>query len=124
MFRNSNFWRIISICLGIFLITSILLNSLSIYKVPQKITLFMLGTLISIGIGNSIMNPRTSIIRLSAKEEKRFQNRQIIVGFVLSSLFCIILIVEELRESPLIWLLFPIIMLPFFLIFYKKKKHE
>jgi len=115
MSRKTNIWRIVSITLGILLAASVFVNISGLFQVPQQMTLFMTGALISIGVGYSILNPDASLSRLDATEESRFRGREFAVACVTSILLGLTMIVEEVRNSPLIWLFLPIIALPGFL---------
>jgi hypothetical protein len=115
MSRKIKTLRFVTISLGALLAVSVLLNLSGMFQVPRRITLFMTGALISIGVGRSILSPNTSLSRLNPREEDSFRRRQFVVGLVLSVLLGLTLIVEDVRKSPLAWLFLPIIALPGFL---------
>jgi hypothetical protein len=110
--------------LAVLLMVSVLLNILEIYKTPQKITLLIFGALISIGIGNTVLNPGTSFISLDPRGEDKFRRQQIVVGFIFSLILGLTMILEEVRNSPIAWLFFPIIALPVYLWIAEKKKRR
>jgi len=115
-------WRILSIILTALLLLVVLLSIFGIYQAPQKVSLFIFGALVAIGVGYTILRSRTPIGFSDAKAENKFRKQQLIVGLVFSLLLGAILTMKELRNSPLVWLILPILLLPVYLLFVNKKK--
>ena len=113
---EGTFWRSVAATLGVLLATCVVANSVWEESVPHQITLLLLGCLIAIGAGSAIVDPRTSPVILSEREEARFRRRQYAVGFVFSAILTLLLVLTELRGSALAWLFAPIIVLPFGLV--------
>jgi len=84
--------------------------------VPLEIMLLVFGSLIAIGIGNGIKNPSASPVILVEHEETRFRRSQYIVSFVFSLILGLLLMLTDLREYALAYLLAPIIVMPFVLL--------
>lgn len=74
--------------------------------------LFLFGSLIALATGYSIVNPDSSPIRLEPSEEKAFRRRQLAVAFCLTAVLGLLFLVKQVRESLLIWVFIPIIVMP------------
>ena len=122
MNKKRKFWRTTSIILVVLLALSVVLSVIDLYQVPHIITLFMFGFLVSIGIGNSILNPSTSSVLLKSKDEQKFRRRQVMAGFAVSLVLGFTFLAEEVRQSDLIYLFLPVIFLPLYLLFAITKK--
>jgi len=116
-------WRILSIILVVLLVVMVLLSILGIYQTPQKVTLFIFGTLVAIGIGYTILSPRTPLGFLDPEAKNKFRKQQLIVGLVFSLLFGLMFLIKEIRNSPIAWLILPIMVLPIYLFLANKKKY-
>ena len=116
MIREDNFWRGVGVTLGILIALCIVVNLLRENTVPQEITLLLSGSLIALGVGYTIASPRASTIRLSSRDEQKFRKRQYAVSFVFSTVLALTLLVREVRESTLLWLIIPILILPLIII--------
>lgn len=106
----------VAVTLGLLLSVIVVANSLRAETVPSGITLLLLGCLVAIGVGNAIVNPRSSPVILTEHEEARFRRRQHIVGFAFSLILGLLIVLTDLRGSALAYLFAPIIMLPFVLL--------
>jgi uncharacterized membrane protein len=124
MIREDVFWRRFAVALSILITVSLIANILHENIVPHQITLLLFGSLFAIGVGYSITNPQSSPVRLTQQEEKRFRRRQYLVSFTFSAVLGLTMIVKEVRNSILIWLFLPIIILPVVLIFRERIKHR
>ena len=116
MAAERTFWRFVAATLSIALALCVVANLVSENTVPPKITLLLFGCLVALGIANSIVNPRSSPVVLTEKEEARFRRTQYVVGLAVSAILIAILILTDLRETDLTWLFAPIIVLPFALL--------
>jgi len=116
MIREGTLWRGVGVALGAGVAVCAVANSLHENTVPREVTLLLVGSLVALGVGSTIANPRTSATRLSPPEERKFRRRQYAVGFALSVVLALTLLAKEVRESMLAWLFVPIMMLPFILV--------
>lgn len=69
-------WRSIARALGILLVICVGANSVREEIIPYQVTLLLFGSLIALGVGNAIVNPRASLVRLAEDDEKRFRRNQ------------------------------------------------
>jgi len=102
---------------------SVIANLVFENLVPHQITLLLFGSLVALGVGYTIENPRASIVRLTQPEEKRVRKRQYRISFVFSTVLVLSMLVKDVRESALVWLFLPIVILPFVLVFRGWVKH-
>ena len=114
--KERKFWRVVASALGLLLSVFVIANSVRAETVPAGITLLLFGTLVAIGIGNTIVNPRSSPVILTEHEEKRFRRRQYIIGFVFSSILGLLIMLTDLISAAQVCLFAPIIALPFVLL--------
>lgn len=116
MIREDTFWRRVAVVLVLLITLAVIANLIQPGTVPSQITLLLFGSLVALATGYSITNPESSPVRLEPLEEDRFRKRQYIIGLVFSILLALSLIVDEVRDSGLIWLFTPIMALPIILI--------
>ena len=109
-------WRSIAWALGILLVICVGANSVREEIIPYQVTLLLFGGLIALGVGNAIVNPRSSLVRLAEDDEKRFRRNQYAVGIILSIILALLMVLTELGKSTLGWLFAPIMALPYVLI--------
>lgn len=109
-------WRSIAWALGILLVICVGANSVREEIIPYQVTLLLFGGLIALGVGNAIVNPRSSLVRLAEDDEKRFRRNQYAVGIILSIILALLMVLTELGKSTLGWLFAPIMVLPYVLI--------
>jgi len=114
--NEATVWKLVAWLLGLILAGSVLLNSFSSFEVSGNITSFILGCLIAIAVGYSVVTPRSSPVMLSDQEENRFRKQQYVVGIVFSVVLSLVLIVSDEPDKRLIWLFMPIILLSPFLV--------
>ncbi len=114
--KERKFWRMVAATLGSLLSVFIVANSVRAETVPSGITLLLFGSLVAVGVGNAIVNPRSSPVILTEYEEARFRRRQHIVGFAFSLILGLLIMLTDLRGSALAYLFAPIIALPFVLL--------
>ncbi len=114
--RESRLWRFIGWALGAALVICVVANLVRAGAIPHEITLILFGSLVALGVGGAVLNPRTSPVRLSAEDEARFRRRQYVIGFVVSTLLVLLLVLTELGASALAWLFAPIVVLPYALV--------
>lgn len=119
---SRQFWKGASLLLGLFLLLAVAFNISGIYQVPKRFTLLATGILIAIGVGYFILEPRSSLHRLNQRDEHIFRSRQVIVSVVFSILLSLSLLNVTLRQSLLIYLFAPIILLPLYLMIALRKK--
>jgi len=110
------FWRRTSAVVAGTLALCVVINVIEPGTVPPQITLLLLGILISLGAGYSILKPESSLLRLPTDAEISFRRRQIVVGLCISVVLLLTLVIESVRESNAIWLFAPIVVLPFILL--------
>ncbi|BBA32535.1 uncharacterized protein sS8_0570 [Methylocaldum marinum] len=115
--KERKFWRVIAATLGLLLSVFGVANSVRAETIPFGITLLLFGSLVAVGIGSAIVNPRSSPIILTEREETRFRRRQHIVGFAFSLILGLLTMLTDLRGSAVAYLFAPIIVLPFVLLF-------
>src|SRR5690606_24505006 len=82
--RARKFWRVIAAALGVLLSASVFANFVSAETVPSAVTLLLFGSLVAVGVGNTIVNPRSSPVMLTEHEQASFRRRQRNVGFAFS----------------------------------------
>jgi len=114
--KERKFWRVIAATLGLLLSVCVVANSVRAETVPSGITLLFFGSLVAIGTGNAIVNPRSSPVIQTEHEETKFRRRQYVVGVVFSLISGILIMLTDLRGSVLVCLFAPIIALPFVLL--------
>lgn len=112
MLNEGIFWRRIALGLGLLLGLSVLANLSGAYEIPRQITLFLFGTLIALATGYSVVNPKSSLVRLGPLKEKAFRRRQLAVGVCVSAILGLLFLAKQVRETSLIWLFTPIIVMP------------
>ena len=110
------FWRAVAWALGILLVICIVANSAREETIPYQFTLLLFGSLIALGVGNAVVNPRSSPVRLAEDKENRFRRNQYAVGIVFSIILVLLMVLTELGKSTLAWLFAPIIALPYVLV--------
>jgi len=110
------FWSFIAWSLGCLLAICVVANLVHEDAVSHQITLFLFGGLVAIGIGRTILDPVTSPASLPQEQEARFRRSQYVVGFVISSFLVIVTMLPPVRETALVWLFAPIIVLPYALV--------
>ena len=113
---ESAFWQSIAWILGIVLAICVLANVILGAAVPHQFTLLLFGSLVALGIGGAILNPRTSPVWLPEEEETHFRQRQYIVGVVISTILALLMILTDLGKSAMAWLFAPVILLPYALL--------
>ena len=84
--------------------------------VTHKVTLLLFGGLVAIGTGRAILDPATSPAALPREQEARFRRNQYVAGFVISSLLVMVTMLTPARETALVWLFAPVIVLPYVLV--------
>jgi len=114
--RESRLWRFAGWALGAALAICVVVNIVRAGVVPHEITLILFGSLVALGVGRAVVDPRTSPVRLSAEDEARFRRRQYAIGFVVSTILVLLLVLTELGASALAWLFAPIVALPYALV--------
>jgi hypothetical protein len=105
------FWRLIAGTITVLLVAGVISNLLMPHTVPEKITLFLFGSLISITVGYSIVSPGSSPAMLSEKDEISFQRKQYILGIFFTLFLASLFVLPDVRESTLGWLLIPLVCL-------------
>jgi len=115
--KERRFWRVFAAALGLLLSVSVVANSVRAETVPSGVTLLLFGSLVAVGVGTAIVNPRSSPVILTEHEETRFRRRQHIVGFAVSLILGLLIMLTDLRGSALAYLFTPIVVLPFVLLF-------
>jgi K+ transporter len=118
------FWRSIAWALGILLAICVGANSVREEAIPYQVTLLLFGGLIALGVGNAIVNPRSSPVRLAKVEEKRFRRNQYAVGIIFSIILALLMVLTELGNSTLAWLFAPIMTLPYVLVIRERIMRE
>jgi len=114
---EATFWKLVAWVLGILLLGILVFNQIGPFKVPTILTSIVLGILVSIAIGYSIVCPASSPAQLSDQQEDKFRKQQYIVGVVMSIVLASTLLVKEVHTEPLSWGLIPLILLSPLLIF-------
>lgn len=110
--KERRLWRVVATTLGLLLSTCVIANLVRAQTVPSGITLLLVGGLAAIGIGSAIVNPRSSPVVLPEHEQALFQRRQYIVGFTISVILILLIMLTDLRRSAVAYLLAPMIVLP------------
>lgn len=121
---EAKFWRSIGWILGIVLVICVVVNSIYEEAIPHQITLLLFGCLVALGVGNTVVNPGTSAVKLSEEDETRFRRNQYIVGFIVSTILVLLMVFTELGKSALAWLFAPIIVLPYALVIRARLEKE
>jgi K+ transporter len=114
--RERRFWRVVAATLGLLLSVLVLANLVRAETVPSQVTLLLFGTLVAIGIGNAIVNPRSSPVVLAEHKEARLRLRHHAFAFAVSLILIVLLMLTEQHSSALAFLFSPIIALPFVLL--------
>jgi uncharacterized membrane protein YfcA len=114
--KERKLWRLVAIALGLLLSVCVVVNSLIVETIPSEITLLLFGSLVTIGIGSAIVNPRSSPVIQSEHQEMRFRRRQYNVCLVFSLILGLLIMLTDLRGSALAFLFIPIVALPFVLL--------
>lgn len=110
------FWRFTAWSLGCVLAICAVANLVREDTIPHQITLLLFGGLVAIGAGRAILDPATSPASLSREQEARFRRNQYVIGFVISSLLVFVTLLTPARDTALVWLFAPIIVLPYVLV--------
>jgi len=114
--KETVFWKVIAWVLGFLVFSSLVINAVTQLKIPPQVTSLLLGGLVSIGVGYSIVSPRSSPVRLSNDAERVFRKEQYIVGLIFSIVLALSFLLPDVRDVPFSWFLIPIILLGPFLI--------
>ena len=109
-------WRTVAVILAALIALCVIANLWHEGLVPHQITLALFGSLVALGVGSSIIYPRPASLYLTPSEEKKFRKTQYRVGFVFSIVFALLMLVKEVRQSSLVWLFLPFVVLPFVLV--------
>lgn len=107
------FWRAVAVVLAVLLGSALVVNLSGTARVPRSVTLFLFGALFSLGVGYSVVNPKSSPVVTPRGAEPAFRRRQIVAGIVMSLILAAILLISTDGGSPLIWLFLPVMILPF-----------
>lgn len=113
---EGSLWRAVAVVLAVLLGLSLVVNLSGASGLPRPVTLFLFGALVSLGVGYSIVNPRSSPVVTRRGSEPAFRRRQIAAGMVMSLVLAAVLLFSPDRGSPLLWLFLPVIILPFALL--------
>ena len=114
--KETTFWKLIAWTLALLIICSLIVNAVTQLKIPPQFTSLLLGGLVSIGVGYSIVSPRSSPVQLSVEEERDFRKSQYIVGLIFSIVLALLFLLPGVRSAPSSWILIPVILLGPFLI--------
>lgn len=106
------FWRSVALILGVLLGLSVIINLSGAFEIPRQTTLFLFGALLALGVGYSVVSPKSSPVAARRADEPAFRRRQYAAGFVISIVIAGSFVFEAMRDSPLIWLLCPVMVLP------------
>lgn len=110
------FWRSVAWVLGTLLAICVGANLVREEFIPHQVTLLLFGSLIALGVGNAIVNPRSSPVRLANEDEVRHRRTQYVVSFIFSTILALFMVLTELGKSTLAWLFAPVIVLPYALV--------
>lgn len=105
------FWKTLAWILGALLASMVLVNALDIYAVSWQMRSFTASCLFCIGVGHTVVSPRSSMKMLDEVDERRYRRRTLIVGMVVSVLLGLFLLIPEVREESMPWVLVPVIAL-------------
>lgn len=111
--KERKFWRWAAATLGLLLCVGVIANILAPETVPSQILLLVLGSLIAIGIGNTIHNPGSSPAILKEHEEIRLRRGRYAAAFVFSLLLGLLLLLTDLRGHYVAYVFVPLIATPF-----------
>jgi hypothetical protein len=116
MMREGTFWRYAASILDVMLALSVIINLSGAFEIPRQITLLLFGILMALAVGYSIVNPNASLTRLDHVTETKYRKRQYLIGICVSTFLVALMLVKEIRNSLLVWIFIPIIVLPFVLL--------
>ena len=88
-----------------------LANASGALAVPVEALAFTASCLVCIGVGYTVVSPRSSPVRLDAVAERAVRRRQLRAGLAISVALALLLLVPEVRRGPLPWFLAPVIAL-------------
>jgi len=108
---EATFWKLVAWVLGLLLLGILVFNLAGPFKVPVPVTSFLLGFLVSVAVGYSVVCPTSSLAQLADRQEAKFRKQQYTVGMVMSIVLASTLLVKEVRSEPLSWGLVPLILL-------------
>ncbi len=111
MLRERSFWKSLAWLLAALLAGMMLLDVFAVMAVPPAAKLFTLSCLFCIGVGYSVVSPRSSPVQLDKTAERTVRERQLIVGLAISVLLGLVLLMSDVRKQPESWLLMPVIAL-------------
>ena len=109
--RESTFWKWLASLLVAVLVALVLVDSLGIVTVPVQLRSFLFSALVCIGVGYSVVTPKSSPMLLDDQAERSARNKQLIVGLMISVVLGALLLTPEAREASLGWILVPVIAL-------------
>jgi hypothetical protein len=108
---ETNFWKTIAGILATLLAGMVLVDASGLFAVPPQVTSFSFSCLFCIGVGYSVVSPRSSPVQLNKEAEREVRKSQLLVGVVISALTGLLLLIPEVREAPSSWALLPVILL-------------
>jgi len=109
--RERTFWKSLALLLGASLGGMVLVNALGLYSVPWQLISFTASCLFCIGVGNTVVSPKSSRLLLDKVAERRIRIRQLIIGLMISVLLVLFILIPEVHEESIPWVLVPIIAL-------------
>lgn len=109
--REPTFWKTTAWALAALLAGMLLADASGALGVPPGARAFVFSCLVCIGVGATVVSPRSSPARLDAATERTVRGRQIVVALAISIALALLLLAPEVRRGPLPWLLAPVIAL-------------
>ena len=109
--RESTFWKLLAWVLGGLLAGLVVIDALGVLAVPAQPKVFLFSCLFCMAVGYSIVSPKSSPVMLDDAAERTFRKKQLVVGAIFSVALGALLLVPEVHESSVSWILVPVIAL-------------
>jgi hypothetical protein len=109
--REPTFWKATASALAALLAAMLLVDASGALSVPPEARAFVFSCLVCVGVGATVVSPRSSPVRLDAATERAVRGRQTVVALTIAFALALLLLVPEVRRGPLPWFLAPIIAL-------------
>lgn len=109
--RERRFWRAVAWALGALLAALVGLRALGATGVPAEAVAVVASTLFCVGVGATVVAPRSSPARLAPDVERAVRRRQVGVALAISAALALLLMVPAVRQGPTPWVLAPIVAL-------------
>jgi len=109
--REGTFWRAVAGALALVLVAGVAADATGAVAVPPEARALLFSCLVCVGVGATVVSPRSTPARLAPAAERAVRRRQARVALTVSVALALLLAVPEVRAGPTPWVLAPVIAL-------------